>query len=41
MLMRDERVKSLENSVKWLSDESVRFAGHISTLSEENNTLKS
>ena len=41
MLMRDEKIKSLETSLKWLSDESVRMAAHIETLSISNKKLSS
>lgn len=38
-LMRDEKLKNLESSVSWLRNESIRLAGNIEGLTEDNKSL--
>lgn len=39
MLKKDEKLKNLEVSVVWLRNESIRLAGNIERLSENNKSL--
>jgi hypothetical protein len=37
--MRDEKLKNLESSVSWLRNESIRLAGNIERLTEDNKSV--
>jgi hypothetical protein len=37
--MRDEKLKNLESSVSWLRNESIRLAGNIERLTEDNKSI--
>jgi len=39
MLKKDEKLKNLEVSVVWLRNESIRLAGNIERLTDDNKTL--